>query len=87
MRLSLCLCIFTIVLVFNLVELLDQTENGIELCSYYDTHNDFLPHHRKELVRIIVDHLVSIDKPTTVSGIEEIGVQISLVFRKEDKVQ
>lgn len=71
---------------FNLNEVLKKNDDGIELINYYAQRKKFMPKHRKILVKLIVDHLVSLKYKTGCKKIGDISNQISLVFLNEDKV-
>lgn len=67
--------------------ILNKTEAGKELISYYEERKNFMPEHRKALVGLITDYLIAtLKKRASHSVIGDLSGQICLLFRNEEKV-
>lgn len=66
---------------------MERTEEGIDLTNYYEKKKKLMPEHRKLLVKLVVDYLVTLKKRVGNPKIGDIAWQISVVFPTEAKVQ
>lgn len=71
---------------FELLKVLEESEDGRNVMKFYKARRMILPKHQKQLVKLIIDKVFLIKKKLSVEERFAIARDISLVFLTEPSV-